>query len=211
MPAGGLKRYVKGMESLRTFTKPAVGSKPSPRADGLLANLGPIDLEIGCGVGLHPIRRALEHPERSLIALEHTRVKFDKFWGRYLNHNEPKNLAPVHDNAISWVADHDFVDKFEEIFLLYPNPNPKRRNQRWFCMPFFVCLIRSLKPGGRVTLATNLEFYFNEARAMALEEWKLTVISAGVYEGVPRTHFEKKYMERGETCYQLVVQKPRLS
>lgn len=205
---GGLKGYVKGVEIRRTFTKPQLKTKPDPRAEALIANLKPLDLEIGCGAGLHPIRRALSHPDRNLIALEHTRNKFDKFWGRYLNHKEPENLAPIHGNAISWIADQDFVDKVEEIFLLYPNPNPKRRNQRWFCMPFFECLLRALKPGGRITLATNLKDYFDEARDMALREWKLKIVREGLYQGPPRTHFEKKYMERGESCFELIVEKP---
>ncbi len=39
----------------------------------------PLDIEIGCGVGMHPLLYASAHPERFLIAIEKTREKFGKF------------------------------------------------------------------------------------------------------------------------------------
>jgi len=170
----------------------------------------PLDVEIGCGVGLHPIQYAKAHPDRYLIAIEQTRDKFEKFRRRFANHDLP-NLLPVHANAISWVShglrDHT-VDNF---FFLYPNPNPKNKdfNKRWYAMPFMEKVIACLKPHGCIHLATNVEFYAAEAKANFEQVWHLETlrfekIQAG--DRIPRTHFEKKYLEK-EMCFDMVLRK----
>ncbi len=170
---------------------------------------GPIDLEIGCGVGMHAIQRALKFPERKLIAIEHTRVKFEKFQRRIENHAKLENLWAVHDNAISWVASHLSPESLSEIFLLYPNPNPKRKNQRWFNMPFMGKLLGCLKPGGLLHLATNETFYFAEAIEAAERLWDLKLVHRREINSQEnaRTHFERKYLLQGQTCFDGVFQK----
>ncbi len=176
----------------------------------------PIDLEIGCGVGLHPIRYALAHPERRLIAIEHTRNKFERFAGRIASHQRQgvqlSNLFAIHGNALSWVTERVPPGALSRIFILFPNPNPKRfqANLRWFRMPFFGRLLQSLLPGGEIHLATNIEEYAAEALLYAREVWHLELVSARRFtqsdspESVPRTHFEKIYLERGVTIFDFV-------
>ncbi|ETX03953.1 MAG: hypothetical protein ETSY2_31585 [Candidatus Entotheonella gemina] len=171
----------------------------------------PLDVEIGSGVGLHPIQYAKTHPHRYLVAIEQTREKFEKFQRRFANHHLP-NLLPVHANAISWVSHclHDHaVDNF---FFFYPNPNPKGKdfNKRWYAMPFMAKVIACLKPNGYIHLATNAEFYAVEAKTNFERVWHLETlrferIQAG--DIVPRTHFEKKYLARAQTCFDMVFKK----
>lgn len=197
---------------MRNFTKPQLKTKRDPGQEqaelAFISLPRPLDLEIGCGVGLHPIQRSQLYPERGLVAIEHTRDKFERFWGRYVNHNKPPNLLPLHRNAIGWLSEIEPSEIFENIFLFYPNPNPKRKNQRWFCMPFFQVIRNSLLPGGRVHLATNIQAYALEAKEMGQHVWQLNIQEFSSYTGSARTHFEKKYLERGETCFQVVFQKP---
>lgn len=166
----------------------------------------PTDLEIGCGVGWHPIQYSKENPKRHLIAIEHTANKFKSFEQRVRQHHLP-NLTPVHANAISWITQEVPTESLDRIFLLYPNPNPKNPAQRWFRMPFFDFLISRLKSKGEILFATNEGFYAKEAKDYALNRWglglnkeeQLTQRSHPNYR--PRTHFEKKYFLRGETCF----------
>src|SRR4051794_33969750 len=89
----------------------------------------PVDLEIGCGTGWHPITYAGSNPDRLLIAIEHTRMRFEKFARRASHHEELDNLFPIHANAVAWVT-HALQDKtISRIFLYYPNPYPKRGDQ----------------------------------------------------------------------------------
>jgi tRNA G46 methylase TrmB len=171
----------------------------------------PLDVEIGCGVGLHPIQYAQAHPGRYVVAIEQTREKFEKFQRRFTHHDLP-NLLPVHANAISWVS-HGLRDQsVDNFFFLYPNPNPKHKdfNKRWYAMPFMEKVIACLKPNGCLHLATNAEFYAVEAKANFEQVWHLETLRYERMQAgdiVPRTHFEKKYLARRETCFDLVLRK----
>lgn len=173
----------------------------------------PLDLEIGCGVGLHPIQYALANPCRRLIAIEHTREKFESFHRRWTSHDSPSQLLPVHADAVHWVTHALKPETIGRVFLLYPNPEPKAPNQRWLRRPFFAQLLSVVKPGGTITLATNIESYADEAILYATDFWNLSVLERRVLRAVhhptlsPRTHFEKKYLERGETCFDVTFLK----
>lgn len=174
----------------------------------------PVDLEIGCGAGLHPIRYSRSHPDRYLIAIEHTRQKFARFAGRFAHHPQIKNLMPVHADAVAWVTHCLRPASISRCLLLYPNPNPKAPSKRWFRMPFMHRLLEVLKPGGEILLATNDQGYVREARDYASRVWGLQVVqalsfgAADVPGGAPRTHFEKKYLERGQICHELRLRLP---
>jgi tRNA (guanine-N7-)-methyltransferase len=168
-----------------------------------------LDIEIGCGVGFHPIDYAKKNPERLLVAIEKTKEKFDKFLGRLKNHPQIKNVVPVHTNAVWWIAHEVKPETVDRYFILYPNPYPKDAQKRFFQMPFMNHLVETLKPGGTITLATNEKYYFEESLKNAQEIFGLKVIEEKIIDPSekPRTHFEKKYLERGETCYNLVLEK----
>ncbi|MBC7385225.1 MAG: SAM-dependent methyltransferase [Cryobacterium sp.] len=178
-------------------------------------NDAPLDLEVGCGVGWHPIRYARDHADRKLIAIEKTTEKFEKFSGRLSRHCEKgenfRSLLPVHADAVSWVTRHVGDQTLSRVFILYPNPSKKNPAGRWLRMPFFGELLKKLKPGGEVILRTNIESYVSEAARYARNVWKLELTclrsfkSTDVSAGEEWSHFERKYLERGETCYELVA------
>lgn len=180
-----------------------------------LPNDGPLDLEIGCGVGWHPIQYAQNHPKRYLIAIEHTRAKFAAFSSRLRAHSAISNLLPVHADAIAWTTHFLDPNSLDRIILMYPNPFPKKKdlNKRWYAMPFMSHLLKCLKTNGELLLVTNEKFYMDEASLYFSKVWGLAQVEFTQFSAVtvpggrPRTHFEKKYLNRGETCFQLKVQK----
>lgn len=183
---------------------------PMNPAQAQFANTGhPLDLEIGCGVGWHSIQYATENPNRNLIAIEHTRAKFNKFEARLKRHKGLTNLRAVHADAIRWITHFVGDQSVDRCFILYPNPEPKAHNKRWLRMPFMHRLLATLKPGAELTLATNKLSYRNEAREWAEKAWSLELVEAREFSnkqlpnGLPRTHFERKYLLNGETCYDL--------
>ncbi len=204
------------MHPVRTFRLTEI--QPPNRAN---STNGPIeffgehlDLEIGCGVGWHPIQYAQQNPLRDLIAIEHTRTKFARFRSRFAHHPNLHNLFPIHADAVRWVAHHLPVDSVSRIFILYPNPEPKAPNRRWFRMPFMQQLLKVLKPGGEITLASNEPTYILEAIEYARKHWSLKVLESRSFDsaqplpGIPRTHFDKKYLQRGQTCFDVRFLKP---
>jgi tRNA G46 methylase TrmB len=172
----------------------------------------PVDVEIGCGVGFHPLRYARENPGRQLVAFERTKEKFEKFAARIAHHDPLPNLTAIHGDALAWIA-HTFqpasVDRY---FILYPNPYPKesQRNLRFPFMPAFRLIRDTMKPGAILTLATNSEPYAREAAEEFVSEWGLGLAEKKILPAdfPPRTHFEKKYLLRGETCWNLEFTAP---
>ena len=74
-------------------------------------------------------------------------------------------------------------------------------------MPFMSYLVETLKPKGIITLATNEKYYFDESLENAENIFGLKVLENRIVDKSekPRTHFEKKYLERGEICYNLML------
>lgn len=186
---------------------------PAPKEKSFTLPTLPLDIEIGCGVGFHPVRYALENPNRFLVAIEHTKDKFLKFQRRYENHQSPSNLYPVHENGISWVTHllpNESVDRF---IFLYPNPNPKpsQQNKRFHAMPFMEKVLSCLKPGGTIHFATNEDFYALECIEFMTNIWKLDCIKNEQITNdsnfVARTHFEVKYLKRGQKIFDLIFKK----
>jgi len=192
------------LERLTTRVFDKAHLPPAPCNFQLQSISTPLDIEIGCGVGMHPIRRALEYPERTLVAIEHTKEKFDKFARRIYSHNNPKNLIPLHANAISIISQQLTDQSVDQFFLLYPNPYPKigDRKKRWPFVPFMKELLAKLKSGGSLIVATN-ELWYAEEMWLAMElAYGLTTRSVEKLDqnSRPRTHFEAKYLQRGEVC-----------
>lgn len=184
---------------------------------------GHIDLEIGCGAGRHPLKYCELNPNRFLVAIERTSEKYSSFEKKQNllknNENLPNNLLSVHADAIPWVSLLAPDNYFENVFLLYPNPNPKNKSQRFIRMPFFSEILRVLQPGGLITMATNIPSYRNEFLEFGLKAWNLKEIQNicfsrenfsdffPKFNNDARTHFEKKYLEQGQTCFQIQFQK----
>ena len=173
----------------------------------------PLYLEIGAGVGFHPIHFAKKNPHSQLIAIEKTSEKYQKMHRRFLRHPNLDNLSIAHANAINYVSHYISPESLDGVFLLYPNPNFKNPAQRWARMPFMETLHKKLKPSGTLTLASNESWYIEEAKQHLRTQFLLlehTTLSLDQkLQFFPRTHFEKKYLERGENCWNLVFTKKK--
>ena len=170
-----------------------------------------LDFEIGAGQGLHAIRYAQAHPDRTLVAVERTRDKFARLAQRKAHH-ALEGLHVVHADAVSIVTHFVRPATLDRVFLLYPNPYPKARqaNQRWYNSPFLGELKRKMRPGASLRLATNLDWYAREAEHALVAQWGLVLEERRELgpDDPPRTHFEKKYFARGERCFDLLFRLP---
>lgn len=166
-------------------------------------------IEIGCGVGLHPIQWSKEHPNSKLLAIERTVEKFNKFQRRLENHPGIENVWPAHADATHLLPHLGLpAQSVRGIYILYPNPDPKpqHRLRRWAHNPFMHFLVKLLKPSGTIEFATNLPDYAEEIRLILPQRFplKLTTDKTVPIDIKARTHFEKKYLARGEKCQSLI-------
>lgn len=194
-------------DGIRPFRSESLWQPAEPQY-ALIRDLAPkfseVELEVGAGQGWHAIRRAQEHPGHLILGVERTRSKFRQFQKRHQTH-QLVNLIPIHSDVIPWLVHLESDLRFKKIWILYPNPEVHAPNRRWIRMPFFELLVRRLMPDGEIHLATNLPSYADEVLRIA----PLWGLSASYFEiqGAPRTHFEKKYLERGERCLQIILRR----
>lgn len=168
----------------------------------------PLVLEIGAGKGKHALHFAKMNPDRTLIAIERTRTKFEAFTKLAATQNS-ENLYPIHADAIAWIVHAIAPHSIARIYILYPNPEQHNPNQQWLNMPFFEFLLSRLQAGGEIILATNIENYIDNAEIQSEQIWQLPTTRNEVPIGSQRTHFEIKYLARGERCWQLNMTKPK--
>ena len=201
---------------IRTFNTekipaPHINTKPS--IDLNLINK--LSIEIGCGVGLHPIQFSKEHSAITLFAIEHTSEKFKKMQRRISNQKVAlPNLFAIHANAISWITHFVPNNSVHQYFLLYPKPNFKNKSQRWFCMPFMEKLIQTMRNEATLFLATNEKEYADEAEDLTRNHWcknglvlhekRMIHFEQLETNYKPLTHFEKKYLLAKQNCYHLI-------
>ena len=164
-------------------------------------------IEVGAGKGKHALLFTKTHPDTQLIAIERTREKFLAMQKQHGIEGQA-NLQTVHADALPWIVHALYPEQVEQFFILYPNPEPHNPAQRWVNMPFFEFLLSRLKTGGTITLASNIPAYIEEAEQQAEQLWKLPFIKEVIAQDSARTHFEIKYLERGELCQQLIITKP---
>jgi len=197
---------------VRNFKKPVSRRYGDPKFQSWRQGFSNLAIEVGCGVGFHPIHWAKSHPETGLIALERTKNKFASFEGRVQNHPGLKNLFPVGHDGRLWIPDNIEDAEVSQYFFIYPNPYPKaaQANKRWHRNPLMHYLMGTLKDEGTLTFATNELWLKEECLLYMLEFWKTKLLSLDEVRGPqPKalSHFEKKYLAQGQTCYHLVFQK----
>ena len=166
-----------------------------------------ICVEIGAGKGKHALLFSEQNPDLKLIAIERTREKFLAMQKQHQLEGQ-SNLTPMHADVLPWVVHALFPQQVQQFFILYPNPEPHNPAQRWLNMPFFEFLISRLDQHGTVTLASNIPEYIAEAEQQLINVWKLPFVKEVIPTTSARTHFEVKYLERGELCQQLIISKP---
>lgn len=99
------------------------------------SSAAPLYLEIGAGKGKHAMLFASNHPDKQLIAVERTSEKFMAFDKLSLS-SSLDNLINIHADAIAFSVHFIQPDSLDGVFILYPNPEPHNKNQRWLNMPF---------------------------------------------------------------------------
>lgn len=188
----------------RTFNIHAI----KPPKNFVPINNTPICLEIGAGKGKHAIMFAKANLDKNIIAIERTTHKYEAFIKSAHDLNLA-NLSIIHADAIFWSVFALYPKQIEQCFILYPNPEPHNKNQRFLNMPFFEFLLSRMSDNGQIIIASNIAEYIKEAEQLLKDVWYLPYKKHTIAQSSERTHFEIKYLARGEVCQELIIHKPK--
>lgn len=197
---------------------PRYGVEFSPRPldlDTLFGRRAFRVVEIGFGNGANLAALAASHPERDYLGIE----VHPPGVGRLLLALAASSLANVR------VSGHDAVEVFDaqipsasldEIQILFPDPWPKKRHhKRRLIQPAFAaCLADRLRPGGRLTLATDwrpyAEHMLDVLNGCARLE-NLAPAGAFAVKSLDRapTRFEQRGERLGHEIWELAFRRPR--
>ncbi len=116
-------------------------------------NNNPITLELGCGKGDYTISLARIHPERNFIGVD---IKGARLWRGAKTAVEEKmqNVAFIR-TRIELIENFFDADEVSEIWITFPDPQPKKEFKRLTCERFLNYYKHFLQPGSPIHLKTD--------------------------------------------------------
>jgi tRNA (guanine-N7-)-methyltransferase len=175
---------------------------------------GPVHIEIGSGKGTFLVNQAKARPVDNFLGIEwaskYYRYAVDRIgrWGL-------TNVRIIRTDAAVFLADFITDSSVECFHIYFPDPWPKKRHhKRRFISPGNLeHLIRCLKTGGQLKIATDHEDYFHVIQEVITKQDKgleeiqfLPTVGADKGEWVG-TNFERKYLKDQRPIYTLAVKK----
>jgi tRNA (guanine-N7-)-methyltransferase len=165
-------------------------------------------LEIGPGNGELLLWHAEHQPEKKCIGIEIS----PRRTGRMIRRIERfglTNVTLVRGNARVLIPKYLTTPCFERIYVLFPDPWPKPRHSfhRLLSVEILGHLVRALKPGGDIVLASDEQPYVDWVIENVSHVPELKLDGSPYYEGprlVPTgsgTWFERLWLDKGKEIY----------
>lgn len=116
-------------------------------------NDNPLTLELGCGKGDYTISLARIHPDRNYVGID---IKGARLWRGAKTGVEEKmgNVAFVR-TRIELIEQFFAPDEVSEIWITFPDPQPKKEFKRLTCERFLNRYKHFLREGGALHLKTD--------------------------------------------------------
>jgi tRNA (guanine-N7-)-methyltransferase len=172
--------------------------------DEYFKNIGPITLELGCGKGEYTVGLAKRHPEQNFIGID---IKGSRIW---------KGAKTALETGLSNVfflrTRIDFVESFfapdevNDIWITFPDPQPKKPLKRLTSSRFLNRYRSFLQPGGLIHLKTDSrELYNYTVQVAEYNGLPIRFKSNDLYRSHAqdeilslRTFYEKMWLEMGK-------------
>jgi len=167
----------------------------------LFAGVGACVLEIGSGHGHFLTAYAAAHPERTCLGLDIIVERIERA-NRKKNRARLGNLHFLHASAEDFLVSLPENVRFADVFVLFPDPWPKRRHHKNRLMqPVFLSQIAAKAGQGlRLYFRTDDIDYFAATRAVVMEHSAWQVLDAPwVFE------YETVFQERATGFHSLVA------
>lgn len=180
-------------------------------------NDNPLILELGCGKGEYTTGLARHFPSVNFIGID---IKGARIWkGAGTALREGLHNAAFIRTRIEHINSFFSYPEVDEIWITFPDPQPKKARKRLTSPGFLSYYQKFLKDGGRVHLKTDNEALYDYTREIAFVNG-LDIIhetddlhQSDVLKDIPdiRTFYEQQFIEKGLTikylCFELPCEK----
>jgi tRNA (guanine-N7-)-methyltransferase len=198
---------------------PAVVLQPE-KLDGrmnfcdIFGRSAPVHIEIGSGRATFLVNEATAKPCDDFLGIEWCskiyRYAVDRLgrWGL-------GNVRIVRDDAALFIKEFVADGSIDFFHIYFPDPWPKKKHhkRRFISSKNFEELLRCLKTGGVIKIATDHAGYFEQIRQVMADK-RLNEIEFFPTSGAQAekgewagTNFERKYLKEGRPIYTLACQK----
>jgi len=175
---------------------------------------GAVHIEIGSGKAGFLLNEAMAQPDANFLGIERAR-KYYRYGVDRIGRWALTNVRIVRTDAAEFLARFVGDESVECFHVYFPDPWPKRRQhkRRFFCQANLDEVVRTLRGGGIINIATDYEEYFREIRDLLLcNEERLEpaqfVRPAGARNGeAVGTNYERKYRKDNRTIYTIAARK----
>ncbi len=180
----------------------------------IFGRLAPLHIEIGSGKGTFLVNQAKFQPDVNFIGVEwasrYYRFSVDRI-GRW----NLGNVRIIRTDAALFLAEYVPDSSVDCFHIYFPDPWPKKRHRkrRFFNEVNVSQLVRCLKPGGEVRVATDYEEYFVQikdvlvSREGLFEEIDFLPTAGALLGEWVGTNFERKYLKENRPVFTLAVRK----
>ena len=172
----------------------------------IFGNANPVELEIGIGKGRLILDAAQRQPQINFVGVEwaakYLRIAHERGCRRGLG-----NIRFVHADAREFIEFFVPAASLQAIHLYFPDPWPKKRHhkRRLFTSEFLAQVERTLKPAGKLWLATDCAAYFATIHeVLDCSSWMAPVNAEWPQV---KTNYEDKFIEQGKVIFREVLAK----
>ena len=180
----------------------------------LIGRPGAIHIEIGSGKGTFLLNQAKVLLDDNFLGIEWAR-KYYRYAVDRIGRWELKNVRIIRADAAVFLADFVPETSVDFFHIYFPDPWPKKRHhkRRFICPANLENLIRCLKTGGQIRIATDHAEYFEQIKMVLAERSDklqeiefLPAAGAEIGEWVG-TNFERKYLKDQRPIHTTAVRK----
>jgi tRNA (guanine-N7-)-methyltransferase len=175
---------------------------------------GPVHIEIGTGKGTFLLNQARAQPGDNFLGIEWAR-KYYRYAVDRIGRWGLTNVRIIRTDAATFLADFVPGNSVDCFHIYFPDPWPKKRHhkRRFICPANLEHLIRCLRTGGQLKIATDHADYFEQiktvltARNEKLQEIDFLPTAGAEASEWVGTNFERKYLKDQRPIYTLAVKK----
>ncbi len=174
----------------------------------------PVHIEVGTGRGTFLLNQARAQPSVNFLGIEWAR-KYYLYAVDRIGRWALTNVRIIRVNAAVFLADFIEDNSVDCFHIYFPDPWPKRRHhkRRFLCPTNMEQILRCLKAGGVLRIATDHADYFQQIQKLVversdrLEETEFLSTAGAESNEWVGTNFERKYLKEQRPIYTLARRK----